>query len=154
MSDQKDSSTTTLQWQDNHSRMRRHKLITKRLAKTIPAIGATANASETDELIAQVKLFCPYSDRDWYIIEMDPETGLCFGLVEGRATEIGYFELTELAESMIRNNVPAIERELHWKPATLREITGGLSKDPSQSQAISADKTMTEAAEVQNPPRP
>ena len=30
-----------------------------------------------------VKLFSPYSNWTWYIVELDPETGTCFGLVKG-----------------------------------------------------------------------
>ena len=32
---------------------------------------------------------------------MDRETGQCFGLVEGLETELGYFDLTELAETTV-----------------------------------------------------
>ena len=51
-----------------------------------------------------------------------PETGLCFGLVEGFETEVGYFDLTELAEATVFGSVPAVERDLYWKPMTLGEI--------------------------------
>ena len=58
----------------------------------------------------------------WYITEWEAETGLCFGLVEGFEVELGYFHLTELAESTVLGNVPAVERDLYWEPTTIDEI--------------------------------
>ena len=52
------------------------------------------------------------------------ETGLCFGLVEGFEAEIGYFDLTELAEATVFGSVPAVERDLYWQPETIGEIKG------------------------------
>ena len=50
------------------------------------------------------------------------ETGTCFGLVEGFESELGYFDLTELAEATVFGSVPAVERDLYWEPTTLGEI--------------------------------
>ena len=58
----------------------------------------------------------------WYVTEWAAETGLCFGLVEGFETELGYFHLSELAESTVLRNVPAVERDLYWEPKTIGEI--------------------------------
>ena len=115
------TATTTI-WQDAHSGLRRHKLMTKELGETIPAIRSTANAEDNDAVLARAKLFCPYNGWRWYITEWDVETGLCFGLVEGFETEVGYFELTELAEATVFGSVPAVERDLYWKPTTIGEI--------------------------------
>ena len=124
MTDKNGTTTTTTMWQDNHSGLRRHKLMTKELADTIPAILSTANdgADEPDAVVARVKLFSPYNGWRWYVTEWDRETGLCFGLIEGFETEVGYFELTELAEVTVLGGVPAIERDLYWEPKTLGEI--------------------------------
>ena len=51
-----------------------------------------------------------------------PETGTCFGLVQGFETELGYFSLDELAEATVFGGVPAVERDLYWQPKTLGEI--------------------------------
>ena len=112
-------------WQDNHSGRRRHKLMTKELGDTIPAIGANENVDDYDAVLAPAKLFSPYTGWRWYITEWDRETGLCFGLVEGFETELGYFDLTELAEATVFGRVPAVERDLYWKPKTLGEIKSG-----------------------------
>ena len=115
---------TTKTWQDNHSGHRGHKLMTKELGATIPAIGANENVDDHDAVLAPAKLFSPYNGCRWYITEWDPETGLCFGLVEGFETELGYFDLTELAEVTVLGSVPAVERDLYWEPKTLGEIKG------------------------------
>ena len=84
-------------------------------------IGGPAFRS-SDAVVARVKLFSPYNGWRWYITEWDPETGLCFGLVEGFETELGYFDLTELSEVTVFGGVPAVERDLYWQPQTLGEI--------------------------------
>ena len=38
--------------------------------------------------------------------------------------ELGYFDLTELAEVTVFGGVPAVERDLYWEPMTLGEIKG------------------------------
>ena len=122
MTDANGTTTTTTMWQDKHSGLRRHKLMTKELADTIPALYVNENVEDYDTVLAPAKLFSPYTGWTWYITEMDPATGLCFGLVEGFETELGYFDLTELAEAKVFGQVPAVERDLYWKPQTLGEI--------------------------------
>ena len=117
-----DESGTTTIWQDNHNRYRRHKLMTKELADTIPPLHADDGTDDPDAVVARVKLFSPYNGWRWYITEWEAATGLCFGLVEGFVTELGYFDLTELAEATVFGNVPAVERDLYWDPKTLGEI--------------------------------
>ena len=120
MTDQ--NGTTTTMGQDPNIGLRGHKLMTKDLADTIPALYANENVQDYDTVLAPAKLFSPYTGWRWYITEMDPATGLCFGLVEGFETELGYFDLTELAEAKVFGPVPAVERDLYWKPTTLGEI--------------------------------
>ena len=117
-----DKHGTTTMWQDNHSKLRRHKLMTKELGETIPALYANDGADDPDAVVARVKLFSPYANWTWYITEWQAETGLCFGLVEGFETELGYFDLSEMAEATVFGGVPAVERDLYWEPQTLGEI--------------------------------
>ncbi len=123
MTDHKETTTTL--WQDQHSGKRGHQLMTERLAGAIPTIGATENAADYDDVLARAKLFSPYSNWTWFITELDRETGQCFGLVEGLEMELGYFDLTELAETTVLGGVPAVERDLYWQPITLGEIKNG-----------------------------
>ena len=53
------TGTTTI-WQDKHSGLRRHKLMTKELGDTIPALYANENAEDYDAVLAPAKLFSPY----------------------------------------------------------------------------------------------
>ena len=122
MSDENGTTTTTTMWQDNHSGLRRHKLMTKELADTIPPLYANDGADDPDAVVARVKLFSPFADWTWYITEWNPQTGECFGLVDGFEMELGYFDLTEMAEATVLGGVPAVERDLYWKPTTLGEI--------------------------------
>ena len=78
--------------------------------------------SDPDAVLALAKLFSPYAGWRWYITEWDPGNGMCFGLVEGFETELGYFDITELAEATVFGSVPAVERDLYWEGMTLGEI--------------------------------
>ena len=122
MADDRGEAMTTTTWQDAHSGLRRHKLMTKELGDAIPTIGATDGVDDYDEAVALAKLFCPHTGWRWYITELDSATGLCFGLVQGFETELGYFDLTELAETTVLGSVPAVERDLYWEPKTIGEI--------------------------------
>lgn len=111
-------------WQDKHSGPRRHKLMTAELGKTIPPLYTNEDVEDSDTVEAKAKLFSPYTGWRWYITEWDSETGLCFGLVKGVETELGYFDLTELSEATLNRKLPAVERDMYWKPWTLGEIRG------------------------------
>ena len=143
MTDQKETATTTM-WQDNHSGKRGHQLMTRELADAIPDLGANANVADCDNVLAPAKLFSPYTNWTWYITELDPETGQCFGLVEGFERELGYFDLSELAETTVFGGVPAVERDLYWEPKTLGEIKNGSHKDSPPNQETDIGETMTD----------
>ena len=80
--------------------------MTKEIAGTIPALYANEDVEGYDTVVARVKLFSPYNSWRWYVTEWDAETGLCFGLVEGFETEMGYFSVDELAEVDRRSAAP------------------------------------------------
>ena len=108
-------------WKDKYSGIRGHALMTKEMGETIPPLYTNESASE-DEVMVAAKLFSPYSNWTWYITEWDAETGTCFGLVDGFGVELGYFDLTELAEVTLFKGVPGIERDLYWTPQTLSQV--------------------------------
>ena len=142
MPDEKETTTTT--WQDQYSGKRGHQLMTEKLADTIPALGATENTRDYDDVPARAKLFSPFSNWTWYITELDRETGQCFGLVEGFERELGYFDLTELAETTVSGGVPAVERDLYWQPMTLGEIKGGSRVDSPQGEETDGGENMSD----------
>ena len=72
------------------------------------------------EAIAYVKYFTPDSNWSWYATEFDGRDTF-FGLVDGFEKELGYFSLLELKAARGPLGLP-IERDLYWKPRTLREI--------------------------------
>ena len=67
MSNENGNATTPHQvrgrfWQDKHSGLRRHKLMTKELGETIPPLYANDGADDPDVVLARVKLFTPYAN--------------------------------------------------------------------------------------------
>ena len=122
MSDKEETAATTAMWQDGHSERRGHKLMTREIGEAIPALYTNENVRHYDAVVAIAKLFSPYNGWRWFITEWEAETGLCFGLVQGFETELGYFDLDELAEVTVFGSVPAVERDLYWKPKTLGEV--------------------------------
>lgn len=116
------TTTTAAIWRDRHSARRGHQLMTRTLAAQIPALGAHDEIADLDDVLVPAKLFSPYSGWRWYIAEWDARTGRCFGLVQGFETELGTFDLTELSEATVLGGVPAVERDLYWKPRPLGEI--------------------------------
>ena len=129
-------ATATAMWQDQHAGKRGHQLMTKKLADTIPAIYANESVADYDTVLAHAKLFSPYSQWTWFITEMDAVTGQCFGLVEGLERELGYFDLTELAETTVLGGVPAVERDLYWQAKTLGAIKNGSHGDLAHKAGI------------------
>jgi hypothetical protein len=71
--------------------------------------------------LAIVKFFTPDSNWVWYASEFDGEDTF-FGLVAGFDVELGYFLLSEL--QIVRGPLGLqIERDLHFKPATLKDLS-------------------------------
>jgi hypothetical protein len=94
-------------------------LITKTLARQIPAL--YAQDGKGMEATAFVKLFTPDANWTWYITEMDPKTGECFGLVDGHERELAYFDLADLEALRGPLGLP-VERDLHFSPKPLSQV--------------------------------
>ena len=94
------------------------KLLSEDIAKTLPKLYEQDNKG--DDAVAYVKFFDPCSQWTWYAMEFDGND-ICFGLVVGFETELGYFSLRELEG--VRNRLGlGIERDLYFKPRTLKEL--------------------------------
>lgn len=89
------------------------KLLTKAQEKQLPAIGSQDGLG--DQATAFVKLFTPDSNWTWFILERDPETNECFGLVCGLEREYGYFNLEELQGLRGPLGLP-LERDRYFEP--------------------------------------
>ena len=100
------------------------KLMTKALARKTPAL-YTQEDKDASEVKVTVKIFDPCSQWTWFMTEMDPETGRCFGFVVGIENELGYFDLNEL--KAVRNRVGlALERDRWWdENTTLDTVISG-----------------------------
>lgn len=79
-------------------------------------------ANEALGLMAQalVKFFTPDSNWTWYASEFDGDDTF-FGLVAGFDVELGYFLLSELQSVHGPLGLP-VERDLHYKPRTLKDL--------------------------------
>lgn len=93
------------------------KLLTKEIREQLPPLGAT---DEVVNPIARVKFFAPWTNWTWFAVEFD-DIDLFYGLVVGLETELGYFSLREL-ESVRGPAGLTIERDLYFKPTTIREL--------------------------------
>ena len=104
----------------NTNTHRGHKLMTAELEATLPGLYATDG--QGGDAVVHVHYFSPYTNWDWYGVEYDPATRTFFGWVDGLDGEYGYFNLDELEAATLANGVPAVERDLHWTPVTLKEV--------------------------------
>ena len=98
------------------------KLLTEEIRKKLPKL--YEQDGKGGDAIAYVKLFSPDSNPwTWYITEGSQEGDdfIMFGLVDGLERELGYVSLKELQSVKGPLGLP-IERDLYWKPKTLREI--------------------------------
>ena len=92
-----------------------------RASDKMPALYTSEN--DPDPLV-RVKLFDPTGSWTWYVIEYDPETRECFGLVDGFESELGPFNMAELVDIRGTFGLP-IERDIHFTPRPLSEIKAG-----------------------------
>jgi hypothetical protein len=96
----------------------------------LPPDGEVPGLYETDHIPAEAKLialhyFC--AAGDWWIAELDPESGLAFGYVKlagfPDGAEWGYADLAELEELNVHHGLVIVERDLHWTPRKFGDIT-------------------------------
>lgn len=75
------------------------------------------------DAIVQVKLFNPCGVGTWYLTEYDPKERVAFGwcdLGDPDCAEFGYISIEELEGIRLPFGL-SIERDIHWKPAPLKE---------------------------------
>ena len=74
------------------------------------------------------KFFDPCGSWSWYLMNQDPEdSDYLWGIVKGFEVEIGSFSLSELKSFKGPLGI-GIERDLHFKPITAKELQEKLSK--------------------------
>jgi len=117
------------------------KLLTQEIKKTLPPIRGQEHLGE--DAVIYVKFFTPDSSWTWYVTEGQPcidEDGKeidfeFFGLVDGHCQELGYFVLSEL-ESATGPMGLHIERDMWWKPLTVREIKRSIEGLPPEPDSL------------------
>jgi len=97
---------------------RGHQFLTPDMIRTIPNLYATE-----DEPIAEKRLLAHYfvASCDWYLAELDPETGLAFGYADLGCGEWGYFDLREMEQTVISGWL-VIDRELGFVPKRATDL--------------------------------
>ena len=90
------------------------KLLTKALERKLPALHSATGK-------AFVKWFTPDANWTWYVMEYDPKTGECFGLVDGLEKEFGYFTLNQVQEVRGKFGLP-VERDLLFETTDVKEL--------------------------------
>ena len=98
------------------------KLIPQTLLSALPDLYSQENIKDP---LCHIKLFTPDSNWTWYIIEYSHSDKVTFfGYVVGLESELGYFNLQELAE--IKGPIGlAIELDSSFTPTLLSEVKRG-----------------------------
>ena len=100
--------------------VRKHKLLPREIEKKLPPLYSNEELPAS-EVTVHLKLFSPYSQWTWYITELDPESGLAFGLCCGDYAELGYVNLPELEQANTRG-LPLVERDCWYTPEKLDTV--------------------------------
>jgi len=131
------------------------KLLTKEIRKILPPIHGQENLGE--DAVIYCKFFTPDSSWTWYVTEGSPikdESGKeidfeFYGLVDGFEQEYGYFNLSEL-ERVTGPMGLHIERDIWWKPMTVREIRRSINGLPPEPDNLDPGEPLVyEPAEQQ-----
>ena len=94
-------------------------LLTKEIVSNLPKLYETEDV-EIEDRVLHAKLFTPWKNWTWYIIEFDGEDR-CFGYVKGHDAELGYFSLKELA-SLEGPFGLKVERDRHFSPTRVSDL--------------------------------
>jgi hypothetical protein len=108
-------------------------LLTDEIRRVLPAL--YSQEDKGGEAIAHVKFFTPDGSWTWLATcgQQEGDDFLFFGLVDGLEKELGYFCLSELQSVRGSLGLP-IERDLYWRPKTLREIAPELFPATGKNQ--------------------
>ena len=95
------------------------KLLTKEVIKK--ATKQYTKGSDMDEQMVVAKFFDPMGHWTWYLMNKDPESDYCWGIVKGNAVEMGSFGLNELQEYTSQFGL-GIERDTSFDPVKANVI--------------------------------
>jgi hypothetical protein len=105
--------------QGETNRLRRgHTFLPIELIENAPPLYATSDVDTSDKLLITHYFL---ASCDWYVVELDPETGDAFGFASVNSGEWGYFNLVEM-ELTIVHGWMVIERDLDFVRQTMRDL--------------------------------
>jgi hypothetical protein len=89
----------------------------------VPGLYETESTATADKLIP-LHYFC--AAGDWWIAELDRETGKAYGYAKLTAhpegAEWGYIDLAELEAINAHRGLVIVERDLYWQPRKFGDI--------------------------------
>ena len=94
------------------------KLLTKSIQKS--AEEQFSKAGDMNQKVV-AKFFDPMGKWTWYLMNKDPQSDYCWGIVDGMAVEIGSFGLDEL-QSYTGHFGLGIERDTSFEPVKAKVI--------------------------------
>ena len=83
--------------------------------------------SDMDQEIV-AKFFNPTGKGDWYLMNKDPKSGYCWGIVDLFAVEVGSFDIRELEEISLPFGMK-IERDEYFTPMKAKDLFEKLVKN-------------------------
>ncbi len=98
---------------------RGHVFLPEEARQRLPKLYSTETVKDA---VVQVKFLSPWNGWAWYVTEFDGDD-VFFGLVDGFFPEWGYFRLSELEAATHGSDAPAVERDVHFKPAPVSKLT-------------------------------
>lgn len=103
--------------------MAKQLLFTQEILKGLLPVGSQDGKGLDATVTA--KLFSPYSNWTWFILEGDPQTGELFTYTIGLEAEYGYNSREEIdganEDAWKRGRPQPIERDSSFRPCSLRE---------------------------------
>lgn len=100
------------------------KLLPDKIKKKIPKLYSTEKIPMYRKK-AVAKLFSPYSNFTWFILEGEPDGDdfIMFSYTIGYEKELGYVSLSELEGcTAMDGKLPLVELDEHFRPQTLRQL--------------------------------
>ncbi|MEU6680847.1 DUF2958 domain-containing protein [Streptomyces sp. NPDC046925] len=90
---------------------------------TIPPLYATEETTAPEKIL---HLHYFVGGSDWYVTEIDPESGISFGWAEVTpgGGEWGYTSLPELEQINVHHGLVIVERDLDWTPTAASAVRG------------------------------
>ena len=74
------------------------------------------------------KFFNPIGSWTWYLMNKDPDSSYCWGIVNGDAVGMGSFDIEELANIELQWGL-GIERDMSFTPKNAKDIWDKLIKE-------------------------